>query len=110
MTLLNDNSGPIVPVLSWSDEDEVIKRANDSTSGLGAAIWSNDISRAERLGARLEAGSIWINSFEKPLPQGYLSGWKESGAGGEWGSDGLLSYCMPQTIHHYKTGKPPGQA
>ncbi|KAM5343922.1 hypothetical protein ACJ41O_012459 [Fusarium nematophilum] len=99
--------GPIVPVQPWSDEDELISRVNDVSSGLGGAVWSSDIENAHRLASRIEAGTVWINSFEKPLPQAYLAGHKESGVGGEWGRQGILSYCNPQMIHFYKNSVAP---
>lgn len=89
-------------MLRWSDEDDVIRRANDTATGLGGAVWSNDINRAQAIADRIEAGTVWINSMEIPLPQAHLFGYKESGLGGEWGSDGLLSYVKPQVIHCYK--------
>ncbi|KAM6524522.1 hypothetical protein FALCPG4_010132 [Fusarium falciforme] len=95
--------GPIVPVLSWSDEDKLLSRVNDTTTGLGGAVWSSDIDRAHRIASRIHAGTVWINSFEKPLPQAYLAGHKESGVGGEWGRHGLLSFCNPQIFHYYKS-------
>jgi acyl-CoA reductase-like NAD-dependent aldehyde dehydrogenase len=100
-------SGPIVPVQSWSDEDEVIARVNDTKTGLGGAVWSSDTDRANRIARRIDAGTIWINSFEKPLPQAHLAGRKESGVGGEWGREGLLVYCQPKVVHFYKTSVDP---
>ncbi|RSL90683.1 hypothetical protein CEP52_014521 [Fusarium oligoseptatum] len=90
--------GPIVPVQSWSDEDELLSRVNNTPTGLGGAVWSSDIDRAHRIASRIHAGTIWINSFEKPLPQAYLAGHKESGVGGEWGRHGLLSFLQPPDI------------
>ncbi|KAF2770265.1 aldehyde dehydrogenase [Teratosphaeria nubilosa] len=94
--------GPIVPTQPWTDEDEVIKRANNTNTGLGACVWSNDVARAERIGRRLQAGSVWINSFEKPTPQAIFGGHKESGIGGEWGSEGWKAYCNAHVMHTYK--------
>jgi acyl-CoA reductase-like NAD-dependent aldehyde dehydrogenase len=54
--------GPIVPLLKWSDENDVIDRANSLREGLGASVWSKDLERAERMARRLEAGSVWVNS------------------------------------------------
>ena len=71
-----------MPTQPWSDEEEVIKRANDSLAGLGACVWGNDIERAERIARRLEAGSVWVNSWEKPTPQALFGGHKQSGIGG----------------------------
>ncbi|KAG9662966.1 betaine aldehyde dehydrogenase 1, partial [Aureobasidium melanogenum] len=95
--------GLILPVQPYSDEEEVIKRANSTNSGLGACVWSKDEKAAERIALRLEAGSVFINSFEKPTPQAIFGGHKESGIGGEWGTQGLLSYCNPHVIHLYKS-------
>lgn len=94
--------GPIVPTQPWSDEEEVIKRANNSNAGLGACVWGKDVERAERIGKQLEAGSVFINSWEKPTPQAFFGGHKESGIGGEWGRSGLLAYCNAHVMHTYK--------
>lgn len=94
--------GPIVPTQPWTDEEEVIKRANDSKAGLGACVWGKDIARAESIGKRLEAGSVFVNSFEKPTPQAFFGGHKESGIGGEWGKDGLKAYLNAHVLHSYK--------
>ncbi|KAJ9272503.1 hypothetical protein DTO212C5_1230 [Paecilomyces variotii] len=102
--------GPIVPVLSWKTEEEAIRRANDTNTGLGGAVWSSDLDRAHRIADQIEAGAIWINSFEKPHPLGYLAGHKESGIGGEWGTAGLISYCNTKVIHYYKNSVAPGKA
>ena len=75
--------GPIVPTQPWSDEEEVIKRANNSLAGLGACVWGADVEHATEIGKRLQAGSVFINSWEKPTPQAIFGGHKESGIGGE---------------------------
>ncbi len=54
--------GPIVPLLKWSDEDDVICRANALEAGLGASVWAKDVKRAERMARHLSAGSVWVNS------------------------------------------------
>ncbi|KAI9817231.1 MAG: hypothetical protein M1827_001344 [Pycnora praestabilis] len=94
--------GPIVPVQPWTSESEVIARANNTQTGLGACVWGRDVARAQHIGRQLEAGSVFINSFEKPTPQAFFSGQKQSGLGGEWGSQGLLSYAQAQVMHVYK--------
>jgi acyl-CoA reductase-like NAD-dependent aldehyde dehydrogenase len=94
--------GPIVPTQPWSDEEEVIARANNTNVGLGASVFSKDIAHAQKIAKRLEAGNVFINSFTKPIPQAYFSGHKESGIGGEWGNQGMLSYCNAYAIHTYK--------
>ncbi|KAM0469202.1 hypothetical protein ACHAP7_010100 [Fusarium lateritium] len=94
--------GPIVPVQSWANEDELLGRVNNTSTGLGGGVWSANTEISHRIASRIEAGSVWINSFEKPLPQAFLAGHKESGVGGEWGKHGILSHCQPQMIHYYK--------
>ncbi|KAH6677727.1 aldehyde dehydrogenase [Halenospora varia] len=94
--------GPIVPMLTWSSESDLIARVNDTQTGLGGAVWSSDLDRAQRIARQIEAGTIWINSFEKPLAQAYFSGHKESGIGGEGGKLGLYHYVNTQVIHMYR--------
>lgn len=103
--LTHTRAGPIVPTQPWSDEEEVIARANSTNCGLGACVWGEDVEAAERIALRLQAGSVFINSWEKPTPQAIFGGHKESGIGGEWGTQGLLSYCNPHVVHFYKNKK-----
>ena len=95
--------GPIVPTQPWSDLEEVIARANNTNTGLGACVWSKDEEKASKIARRLEAGSVFVNSYEKPTPQAIFGGHKESGIGGEWGKTGLLAYCNARAIHVYKS-------
>lgn len=101
-TKVLSESGPIVPVLKWSDEADVIACANGTASGLGASVWSGDAARAERVGQMMQAGSVFVNSWAKTTPRAMLSGHKESGIGGEWGSTGFLPYCNTQVVHVFK--------
>ncbi|KIV96813.1 hypothetical protein PV10_00629 [Exophiala mesophila] len=94
--------GPIVPVLPWSDEEDVIHEANNSNTGLAACVWSSDIDRATRIASRIEAGSVFINSAESITPKAVFSGHKESGLGGEWGKTGLLGFCNVKVTHIFK--------
>lgn len=94
--------GPIVPCQPWSDEEEVIERANNSTTGLGACVWGKDIAKAEEIANRLEAGNVFVNSFEKVHPAFFFSGHKESGVGGEWGKQGFLAYHNVRVVYSYK--------
>ncbi|KAK4032574.1 Aldehyde/histidinol dehydrogenase [Parachaetomium inaequale] len=94
--------GPVLPILSWSDEDDVVKRANLANAGLGASVYSADLARAERIARRLEAGGVWINHPERPNFGAYFSGIKDSGFGGEMGKQGLLSYAHTKCLHYAK--------
>lgn len=94
--------GPIVPVLKWNDEEDVIKRANASKLGLGASVWSKDVPRAQRMAEQLQAGSIWVNTHFELAPNVPFGGHKESGLGMDWGMVGLQGWCNPQaywTVH-----------
>ncbi|KAL3426725.1 aldehyde dehydrogenase [Phlyctema vagabunda] len=102
--------GPIVPIMPWSTEEEVISKVNDTETGLGGAVWSADLDRAKRIAREIESGTIWINSFEKPLSQAYFQGFKQSGVGGEGGRYGLLTYMNVQTTHIYKESVAPKPA
>lgn len=95
--------GPIVPTQPWSDLEEVIARANATNTGLGACVWGEDVEQASNIARRLEAGSVFVNSFEKLTPQALFGGHKESGIGAEWGKTGLLAFCNPHVIHVYKS-------
>ena len=81
----------------------MVKRSNLANAGLGASVYSADQKTAERVARRLEAGSVWINTFERPHPGAYFSGMKDSGFGGEMGNQGLLSYCYTKVLHFAKT-------
>ncbi|KAI3584033.1 Aldehyde/histidinol dehydrogenase [Fusarium oxysporum f. sp. albedinis] len=80
--------GPIVPLLSWKDEEDVIARANNSPMGLGASIWCNDLKKAEKAAREMQAGSVWINTHFDLSPMAPFGGHKESGLGVEWDSIG----------------------
>ena len=90
--------GPIVPLLRFSEVDEVVRRANDSEFGLGGSVWSNDLAQARAIGARLEVGTVWINSVHLLDPQSPFAGRKQSGVGVENGIEGLLEFTTPQTM------------
>ncbi|KAL2263712.1 hypothetical protein VTK26DRAFT_5468 [Humicola hyalothermophila] len=94
--------GPILPVMPWSSEDDVVARANLANAGLGASVYSRDLATAERIARRLEAGGVWINQAERPNYAAYFGGIKNSGFGGEMGKQGLLSYVYTKCLHFRK--------
>ncbi|KAF7534542.1 hypothetical protein G7054_g6148 [Neopestalotiopsis clavispora] len=97
-TIVTDEPfGPIVPVLKWSDEDDVVRRANASKLGLGGSVWSKDVPRAQRMAQELESGSIWVNTHFELAPNVPFGGHKESGMGMDWGIVGLQGWCNPQS-------------
>ncbi|KAH7244512.1 Aldehyde/histidinol dehydrogenase [Fusarium redolens] len=88
--------GPIVPVMKWQSEDDVIRCVNASVFGLGASVWSRDVTRARRMAEQLEAGSIWVNTHFEVAPNVPFGGHKQSGIGMDWGEVGLKGWCNPQ--------------
>lgn len=95
--------GPILPLLKFSDVDDVIAKANASEYGLAGSVWSADTDAALSIAARMETGTVWINEVQHLSPFQAFAGHKQSGFGVENGLGGLLEYTVPQTI----TVKPP---
>ncbi|KAK5092588.1 hypothetical protein LTR70_002023 [Exophiala xenobiotica] len=91
--------GPIVPVMTWKDEQEVIDRANATRMGLGASVWASNLDTANRIAMSLEAGSVWVNTHLELDPRAPFGGHKESGVGFEWSAAGLKAYCNSQTLY-----------
>lgn len=90
--------GPILPLLKWTDEDDVVARANDTIWGLGATIWSKDLDRAERIARRIESGTVWINEVHQYSPHQAFGGHKQSGIGCENSLHGLMEYTNWQSV------------
>ena len=94
--------GPILPLLKFSDVDDVVGRANDSPYGLGASIWSKDVARARQIAARIEAGSVWVNHHMAKKADAPFGGFKESGIGVENAELGQAEFTNVQVIRSPK--------
>ena len=92
--------GPVLPLLSFSDIDDVVARANDSEYGLAGAVWSSDVEKAKDVARRLETGTVWINQNLVLRPGVPFAGHKQSGFGVENGIEGLLEYMAPQAVYY----------
>ncbi len=90
--------GPVLPIIRYSDVDEVIQRANSSPFGLGGSVWSGDPERAKHYALQLECGSVWINKHGAIQPNAPFGGVKQSGIGVEFGADGLKEFTVSQTV------------
>ncbi|KAF3183795.1 hypothetical protein TWF788_005523 [Orbilia oligospora] len=91
--------GPFVCFSSFKTEEEVIQRANDTTYGLGAAVFTRDIERAHKVAAKLQAGMVWINSSNDSHTGIPFGGVKQSGIGRELGEYGLQAYTQAKAVH-----------
>jgi succinate-semialdehyde dehydrogenase/glutarate-semialdehyde dehydrogenase len=91
---------PVAPIATFSDEDEVIVRANGLPFGLAAYVFTNDAERAERTAGRLESGMVGINEVLLATAEAPFGGVKESGFGREGGALGIRDYLEPKYIRH----------
>ena len=91
--------GPVLPVVPYTDVDDAIARANATHFGLSGSVWSNDPVRAEEVARRLECGTAWINQHLNVLPHAPFGGAKWSGIGVENGPWGLLGFTEIQTVN-----------
>jgi len=90
--------GPILSVIPFDTEEEAIAIANDSDYGLNSGIWTNDLSRAHRIAAKLEAGSVNINEYAHGDIELPFGGFKNSGYGKEKGTAALQFYTHLKTV------------
>lgn len=90
--------GPVVSVMKFSDEAEAVHIANDTRFGLNAFVQTNDVRRAHRVARRIEAGSVWVNTFSDMAPQGPYGGFKQSGFGRTGGLEGLHEFLQVKNI------------
>lgn len=90
--------GPVACILKFSDEDEVIRMANDNAYGLGGAVWTRDLNRAIRVSRGIETGRMWVNTYNQ-IPEGSpFGGYKESGIGRETHKVILEHYTQMKNI------------
>ena len=90
--------GPVLCVLDFDDEDEVIARANDTEYGLAAGAWTSDLSRAMRVMDGLKAGTIWMNTWGDTDPASPFGGMKQSGYGREMGEEAIALYSQTKSV------------
>ncbi|KAI2628981.1 aldehyde dehydrogenase [Xylaria nigripes] len=100
MTLYREEVfGPVVAVVPFNTEDEAVRMANDTTYGLGAAVFTQNLELSHRVAARIQSGMVWINSSNDSDIRIPFGGVKQSGIGRELGEAGLAAYTQTKAIH-----------
>ena len=91
--------GPVLVVLPFESEEDLLRQANDSVFGLAAGIWSRDYKRAYKTARKLETGTVWINTYKQFSISTPFGGWKDSGTGREKGRLGIVEYMQQKSLY-----------
>jgi acyl-CoA reductase-like NAD-dependent aldehyde dehydrogenase len=100
--------GPVVSAITFENEDDLLKQANETIYGLSAGIWTKDITRAHRFAKNIHAGTVWINTFNMFNAASPFGGFKQSGYGREMGRHALAMYTEVKSVWIDLSGKPIG--
>jgi acyl-CoA reductase-like NAD-dependent aldehyde dehydrogenase len=90
--------GPVLSVIRFKDEEEAVSIANDSLYGLAAGMWTQSINRALKVSERLQAGSVWVNTYRAVSYMSPFGGYKRSGLGRENGQDAIWEYLQTKSV------------
>jgi aldehyde dehydrogenase (NAD+)/phenylacetaldehyde dehydrogenase len=90
--------GPVLAVIEFADVDDAIAKANDCDYGLAAGVWTRDIKKAHNVAARLQAGTVWVNTYNVYDTAASFGGYKQSGFGREMGMHALEHYTQTKTV------------
>ena len=96
--------GPVLAAVTFTDEDEAVRLANDTPYGLAGAVWTKDVHRAHRMAARIKAGSVWLNAYRVVAPSVPFGGFKNSGLGRENGVAAVDEYLEDKSVWVELTG------
>jgi (Z)-2-((N-methylformamido)methylene)-5-hydroxybutyrolactone dehydrogenase len=90
--------GPVAAIMPFDTEDEVVRLANDTDYGLAAGVWTSNLARAHRVAGRIEAGTVWVNTYRAMSPMSPRQGFKSSGVGVEHGTETIREYTRLKSI------------
>ncbi|RBL84153.1 hypothetical protein DDE05_25730, partial [Streptomyces cavourensis] len=102
--VMEEQFGPVLPVLPYGHLDEAVEAANATRYGLGGSVWGTDLDRAEEVAGRLECGTAWINHHAELSLDQPFAGIKESGVGVAGGPWGLYGNLRPFVVHRPREG------
>ena len=91
--------GPVMPVMKYSNVDDAIARANSTEYGLGGTVWGPDLAQAYEVASRIDSGTVWVNKHLDLPPDIPFAGAKQSGLGAEMGHEGLEEFTQPRVIN-----------
>ncbi len=101
--------GPVLSVIKFKDEEEAVKIANDIRFRLGSGVWTSDIGRAIRMSEKIQAGTVWVNTYRAVSYMSPFGGYKDSGVGRESGIEAIYQYLQTKSVWintGAKTGNP----
>ena len=90
--------GPVVGIIAFEDEADALRIANDTDFGLAAGVWTRDLSRAHRMAGAINAGTVWVNTYNVFDPALAFGGVGVSGLGRDLGEEGLRGFCEPRSV------------
>lgn len=90
--------GPVLSIIPFDDEDHAVEIANDSLYGLAAGVWTQNIKRAITVSDRLQAGTVWVNTYRSVSYMSPFGGYKRSGIGRESGQDAIYEYLQTKSV------------
>lgn len=90
--------GPVSTVITWKDDEEVVRMANDTTYGLGGGLWTQNLRRAHRISQAIETGTIWVNRYYNFVAGMPVGGYKQSGFGREFAQEVLHHYTLTKSV------------
>lgn len=95
----NDVFGPVVTIEPFDDEDQAVSAANATSFGLVGAVWTSDVNRAWRVAGAIDAGTVWVNGYNKSYPEMPSGGFKASGLGRTRGIEGVEQFTEVKNVH-----------